>query len=50
MEDFAAMLALPVQLLKFEFSIYGFTLSFWEVLLWSMVAAFVLRIVWGFFD
>ena len=47
MEDFAAMLALPVQLMQIEFTLYGFTLSFWDILLWGMVASVVLWIVWG---
>lgn len=49
MEDFAAMLALPVQLMQIKFTLYGFTLSFWDILLWGMVATVVLWVVWGFF-
>lgn len=47
MEDFAAMLALPVQLMQIPFTLYGFTLSFWDILLWGMVATVVLWIIWG---
>ena len=50
MDDFAAMLSLAVQLMQVELTLYGFTFSFWQVLLWSMVAVVVVFLVWGFFD
>lgn len=49
MEDFAAMIGLSVSLLKFDMTIWNFTFSFWDILIWSMVAGIVLFLIWGFF-
>ena len=50
MEDFAAMIGAVVNLMKFEFTLWGFSLSFWQILIWGMVATIILGLIWGFFS
>lgn len=50
MEDFAAMISGVVDIMKFEFTVWGYTVSFWNVLLWSLLASFVIWLIWGFFN
>lgn len=50
MEDFAAMISAVVAVMKFKFTLWGFTLSFWQILIYGMVASIVLYLVWGYFD
>lgn len=50
MEDFKAMIGLSVSLLDFDMNIWGFTFSFWDILIWSMVAGIILILIWGFFS
>lgn len=50
MEDFKAMIGLAVSLLKFDMTVWGFTFSFWDILIWSMVAGIILILIWGFFS
>ena len=50
MEDFAAMIRVVVSVMKFEFTLWGFTLSFWQILIWGMVASIILALIWGFFS
>ena len=45
-EDLKAVLDAIVDIMKIEFTIWGFTLSFWGIMLWSMVALIVIWIVW----
>lgn len=40
--DYGAAIAAALQLLKFEMSIWGFTFSFWQVMLFGMVAAIII--------
>lgn len=50
MEDFAAMIQAVVDLMRFEFTIWGFTLTFWGILLWSMIAGLIVWAVMRFFE
>ena len=50
MNDFQAMITATLSLFKLEFPIYGFTFSFWNVLLFAVVAGLVLRFIGGLFD
>lgn len=43
--DFSAMIAATVELFSVEFTIYGFTFSFWEVFLFSIAASIVIWIL-----
>lgn len=43
--DFGAMISATVQLFSVEFTIYGFTFSFWEVFLFSIAASIVVWIL-----
>ena len=45
MEDLKLLIEAIVDLMKFEFTIWGFTLSFWGIMLWSMVAGIVIWLV-----
>ena len=50
MEDFAAMLGGVVNVMKFNFTVWGYTLSFWEILLWSLGAALAIWLIVGFLN
>lgn len=50
MEDFASMISGARDLMAFEMSIYGFTFSFWDIFLWSIVATVVLYVVMRYFE
>lgn len=41
LSDFGAVISATVQLFSVEFTIYGFTFSFWEVFLFSIAASIV---------
>lgn len=49
MEDLAAVLAFCVDLMKIEFTIWGFTMSFWDILMWSLLAFIVIFLLRGVF-
>ena len=42
MEEFGVLINTCLRLLKMEFSIWGFTFSFWHILLFGMVAGIVI--------
>lgn len=46
MEDLKIVLQAVMDIMKIEFTIWGFTLSYWEILIWSMVALVVIWLVW----
>ena len=50
MSDFGAMLGGVVDVMKYSFTIWGYTLSFWEILLWSLGASLVIWLIVGFFN
>ena len=49
MELVGAMITSTVDLFKLEFTLFGFTLSFWQVFLFSCVAGIVAWILWRIF-
>lgn len=49
MEDFSAMIKLSVWLMQHDMTIWGFTFSFWDFLIWSIVAGIVIILLRGFF-
>lgn len=50
LSDFTSTLSAAWDLLGMEFTLYGFTMSFKEVMLWSIVAGIVLRFIGRLFD
>lgn len=48
--DFAVTLSAAWKLLGMEFTLYGFTMSYREVMLWSTVAGIVLWFIGRLFD
>lgn len=49
MEDLAAVLTLCVDLMKIPFTIWGFTLSWWDILMWFLIASIVIAVLVVFF-
>ncbi len=41
LSDFGALISSTVQIFSIEFTIYGFTFSFWEVFLFSIAASII---------
>jgi len=50
LSDFASVLSLAWDLLGIEFTLYGFTLSFKMVMLWSMAAGIAIWFIGRLFD
>lgn len=48
MSDFLSLLAACFDFLNIDMNIYGFTFSFWDVILFSLVSALLIRLVMGF--
>ena len=46
MDDLKLVLDAVVSIMKIEFTVWGFTLSYWQIMLWSMIAGIVLWLVW----
>lgn len=49
MEDFKAFILAPVQIMKVPFTIWGFTLNFWDILIWSLIAGILIWLIVRFF-
>ncbi len=49
MEDFAAMLRTVMALMKLEMSIWGFSFSFWQIMLFGMVVGIIVWFLWEVF-
>ena len=49
MSDVQAMFDATLALFKLEFTLYGFTFSFWNVLLFSVVGGMILWFIGGLF-
>ena len=50
METFGTILASTVDLMKVEFTVYGFNFSWWQVFIWTAFASLILWIIfslWG---
>lgn len=50
MEDFAALINTVVSLMKLEMSIWGFSFSFWHIMLFGMLAGILIWFLGGYFD
>lgn len=48
-EAFQAMFSATLEILKIKFTLYGFTLSMWDVFLWCFIAGIILWFVGGLF-
>lgn len=47
MEIFQWLFSATMEIFKIEFTLYGFTFSFWDIFLWTTVAGIVLGFVGG---
>lgn len=45
MSDFSAMMEATLNLFKYEFTIYGFTFSFWNVFLFVIIGGIALAFI-----
>lgn len=50
MEDFAAVIRMAVTVMQFPMEIWGFTVSFWQIGLWSMAASVVVYVIVRIFN
>lgn len=50
MEDFKAMIQGAVQIMQIPFTIWGFTLNFWDIMIWSLIAGIILVLIVRFFN
>ena len=50
MEDVKALINAIVSIMKFPFEIWGFTLSFWEIMLALLIGGIVIDLIVRFFD
>ena len=45
LEDIGLMVSTAVNILKIEFTLYGFTFSLWQVLLFNLVAGIIIWVI-----
>ena len=50
MDDFAAMISSVVRIMQQPFSIWGFVLNFWDIMLWSLIAGIIIYLIVRFFQ
>ena len=50
MEALGALIQLIVQIMKIPFTVWGFTLSLWEIMLSLMIGGIVITLIVGFFN
>ena len=50
MEDLKAMIDGMVSIMKFEFNLWGFDLSFWNIMLSILIGGIVIWIIGEFFN
>ena len=50
MSDFAAMIQAVVQLMQMPFTLWGFTLNFWDIMIWSLIAGIIIYLIVRFFQ
>ena len=50
MDVLAYLIRLVVDIMKIPFTVWGFTLSLWEIMLYSMVVLIVVYLIVGYFD
>lgn len=47
MAEFTAIVTAVLGLFRHKFTLYGFTISYWDVLIWSLVAGIVISFIKG---
>lgn len=50
MDVLAYVLLFVVDVMKIPFTVWGFTLSLWEIMLYGLIALIVLSLIVGYFD
>lgn len=50
MEDVKALIDVLVSIMKFPMEIWGFTLSFWDIMLALMIGSVIIWLIVRFFD
>ena len=50
MEDLAACIKVIVDIMSIEFTIWGFTMSFWEIMIGLMLTSIVIWFIGGYFS
>ena len=50
METFGSIISAVVQAMDTPFTVFGFTLSFWDVWLWSIIMGIVFWVIWRLFN
>lgn len=50
METLQAWLSAVLGIFRVPFTLYGFTFSFWDVFLWSLVASVIIAFIGGTFN
>lgn len=50
MEDFKAMVGVFVQLMQLPFTLWGFTLNFWDIMIWTLIAGIIITLIVRFFN
>lgn len=50
METFGKVLSVTLELFKKEFTIWGFTFSWWEVFVFTLVAVILGHVIGGYFS
>lgn len=45
MEALGILIGVVVDLMKVEFTVFGYTLSWWNIMLWGMIAGLVIFLV-----
>lgn len=49
MDDLKALIDTFIQIMQIPFTIWGFTLSFWDIMLALLVGGIVISLIGGFF-
>ena len=50
MEIFGSILSVTLELFRHDINVFGFTFSFWEVFVFSLVAGVLAYVIGGFFS
>lgn len=50
MEDLQVFLLAPVKVMQVPFTLWGFTLSFWEIFIYSLLFVTILALVLRYFN
>lgn len=50
MEDFQALVSTVVKVMTVPFTLWGFTLNFWDIMIWSLIAGIIICLIVRFFN